>query len=318
MPFTVRDFEDLVRLLERHPEWRSQLRRILLTEELLTVPERLAHVERLLAEQAQREQEQQKAVAALLEAVRDNSFQIRELRDTVAEHTRQLIELRTIVQEHTAQIWALRETVEQHTRQLEEHTAQIRELRETVEQHSRQLVQLTEQVQALARSIQILADRLDRVAERGDKTLGMVLELRAEQRLSSWLGRLLRGLRVRPPGEWDRELGTLLGRAEYDRLLDADLIARGRLNGGGDSWIWLVVEVSYVVDGRDVRRAWEWAWLMSEAGLTAVPVVLGAVVTPEARETALRDGVLVVEADLHAVRTEGWERARERWVRSAA
>ncbi|MER3404138.1 MAG: hypothetical protein C4289_02305, partial [Chloroflexota bacterium] len=38
MPFTVSDFHDLVRLLEQHPEWRAELRRLVLTEELLSLP----------------------------------------------------------------------------------------------------------------------------------------------------------------------------------------------------------------------------------------------------------------------------------------
>jgi hypothetical protein len=39
MAFTVRDFEDLVRLLEEHPEWRTRMRQIVLTQELLELPE---------------------------------------------------------------------------------------------------------------------------------------------------------------------------------------------------------------------------------------------------------------------------------------
>ncbi|MDR7415092.1 MAG: hypothetical protein QN193_07015 [Armatimonadota bacterium] len=31
MPFTVKDFQDLVRLLRERPEWRDELRRVLLT-----------------------------------------------------------------------------------------------------------------------------------------------------------------------------------------------------------------------------------------------------------------------------------------------
>jgi hypothetical protein len=36
--FGVQDFQDLVRLLEQHPEWRAELRRLLLPEELLGLP----------------------------------------------------------------------------------------------------------------------------------------------------------------------------------------------------------------------------------------------------------------------------------------
>lgn len=42
MVFRVEDFHDLVRLLEERPEWRAELRRLVLTEELLAMPEQLA------------------------------------------------------------------------------------------------------------------------------------------------------------------------------------------------------------------------------------------------------------------------------------
>ncbi|MGQ9555324.1 MAG: hypothetical protein ACUVWR_14585, partial [Anaerolineae bacterium] len=42
MSFTVREFRDLIRILEEHPEWREELRRQVLSEELLRLPEELA------------------------------------------------------------------------------------------------------------------------------------------------------------------------------------------------------------------------------------------------------------------------------------
>ena len=265
MAFTVEDFQDLVRLLAQHPEWRSELRRLLLSEELLTVPERLARVERLLAELVQRDEERSRQLAGLIEAVRENTRQIAELRETVAEHSRQIAE----------------------------QTRQIEGLRETV---------------------LLLAQRLDTVAGRTDMALGELLELRAERRLSSWLGRFLRGLRVRPPGEWEREFRPLLSPAAFDRLLDADLLARGRLTLDGQREVWLAIEVSRVIDAEDVARAQEWAQLLREVGLVAVPVVLGAALTGEAREAVERERVLFVEARLQRVWVHGWEAVRERWV----
>src|SRR5919197_851909 len=38
MPFTVADFHDLVRLLEEYPDWRTELRRVLLSQDLLDLP----------------------------------------------------------------------------------------------------------------------------------------------------------------------------------------------------------------------------------------------------------------------------------------
>lgn len=42
MPFTVENFRDLIQLLETRPEWRLELRRLMLTDELLALPEQLA------------------------------------------------------------------------------------------------------------------------------------------------------------------------------------------------------------------------------------------------------------------------------------
>jgi hypothetical protein len=41
MPFTADEFHDLVRLVEAHPEWRADLRRLVLTDELLALPEQV-------------------------------------------------------------------------------------------------------------------------------------------------------------------------------------------------------------------------------------------------------------------------------------
>ena len=61
MPFTVDEFHDLIRLVEAHPEWRAELRRLVLTDELLALPEQvgaltrevttLATIQQRLAEQ---------------------------------------------------------------------------------------------------------------------------------------------------------------------------------------------------------------------------------------------------------------------------
>ncbi len=41
MSFTTDDFHTLVRMVEDHPEWRADLRRLLLTDELLLLPEQM-------------------------------------------------------------------------------------------------------------------------------------------------------------------------------------------------------------------------------------------------------------------------------------
>src|SRR5438093_9148784 len=76
MPFIADEFHDLIRLVEAHPEWRTELRRLVLTDELLSLPEQVA----ALAE-AQRRTEAQ--IAALAEAQRRTEVQIAVLTDQV-------------------------------------------------------------------------------------------------------------------------------------------------------------------------------------------------------------------------------------------
>jgi len=57
MAFTVNDFRDLIALLEARPDWRAELRRLVLSDELLRLPEEmreLTAVVRDLAEQMRR------------------------------------------------------------------------------------------------------------------------------------------------------------------------------------------------------------------------------------------------------------------------
>lgn len=86
MAFTVDDFSDLLRLLEQRPEWRADLRRLVLTEELLDLPaavqrlterldrltervERLAEQQERFAEQLGRLAEQQATLSERVEAL---------------------------------------------------------------------------------------------------------------------------------------------------------------------------------------------------------------------------------------------------------
>src|SRR5437870_9178216 len=78
MAFTVQDFHDLVALLTQHPEWRAELRQLVLTEELLALPQ----IVRDLAEAQQRTERQ---IAQLVEVQRRTERQIVRLQDDVGE-----------------------------------------------------------------------------------------------------------------------------------------------------------------------------------------------------------------------------------------
>ena len=83
MAFTVREFRDLIRILGEHPEWRDELRRQVLTDELLALPQLMrdltdqvrsladaqARTERQVEELAAAHRQSQQEVRALAEAM---------------------------------------------------------------------------------------------------------------------------------------------------------------------------------------------------------------------------------------------------------
>lgn len=54
MTFTIQDYQDLVRLLETHPEWRAELRRLVLSDDVLTLPESIRELVRIQARTEER------------------------------------------------------------------------------------------------------------------------------------------------------------------------------------------------------------------------------------------------------------------------
>ncbi len=56
MTFTVSDFHDLVVMLEEQPEWRAELRRLVLTDEVLGLPQALRDLAQTVREWAEAQQ----------------------------------------------------------------------------------------------------------------------------------------------------------------------------------------------------------------------------------------------------------------------
>jgi hypothetical protein len=52
MTFTVRDFHDLVEIMETQPIWRAEMRRLVLTEDILNLPQEIQALSRSVAELA--------------------------------------------------------------------------------------------------------------------------------------------------------------------------------------------------------------------------------------------------------------------------
>jgi len=91
MSFTVDDLHDLIQLLERQPAWLTDVRRVVLTKELLALPEQLVQLQHTTASELQQLTAQ---VTALTEAQRHTDAQVAALANA---QVRTEAELRQVV-----------------------------------------------------------------------------------------------------------------------------------------------------------------------------------------------------------------------------
>ena len=98
MAFTVSDYSEFIKLLREHPEWREELRREILEDEFLRLPD----------------------------YVKQNSVDIRALQAVVAQNSADIRDLQGAVQELVAETREFRVAVETRLRQIDGELAQLK------------------------------------------------------------------------------------------------------------------------------------------------------------------------------------------------
>ena len=107
---TINTIHDLHRILVEHPEWRDELRRILLTEELLELPQRFAEYAKSTDEK----------LDALFRETRQNTSDISELKDLTRQNTSDISELKDLTRQNTSDISELKDLTRQNTNHIGE------------------------------------------------------------------------------------------------------------------------------------------------------------------------------------------------------
>ena len=301
MPFTVDDFHDFIRLIEARPEWRTELRRLVLTDELLAVPEQLAELRArseqqfiALAEAQQRlevrlealaeaQQRTEARLTALAEAQQHTETQLATLTVQVTTLAEAQQRMETQLVTLTVQVTTLAEAQQHMETQLVTLTVQVTTLAEAQQHMETQLATLTVQVTALTRTVQTLVDDVGELK-------GQSLEAVYRSKGPAYFSRLLRRPHVLTPDELaalieDARDSGVLSEVDARQLYETDLVVRGR-RPEDDTEVFLVVEVSWGVGPYDVERAAQRAVLLSHTGLATMAVVAGKRMLPEAATLA--------------------------------
>src|SRR5262247_3139803 len=262
MAFTVQDFHDLIGILEQHPEWRTELRRLVLTEELLSLPQ----IVRDLAEAQQRTEQR---VEDLAEAQRRTEQRVEDLAEA-QRRTEQRVEELAEAQRRTEQRV---EELAEAQRRTEQRVKELAEAQRRTEQRVEELAEAqrrTEQrVEELAEAQRRTEQRIGRLQDDVGDLKGIVLEERYHRRAPSYFARLVRQSQVISGNELTALLAEAVARGAVseegaDEIGWADVVVRGQRREDGTE-VYLVVEVSWGVGTSDVERAARRAALLAQA-----------------------------------------------------
>jgi chromosome segregation ATPase len=301
-----RTVEDIVKALREHPEWLEEVRRLILTEELLQLPVQFAQLSALvqqLATQVQRLVEQAERHEREIRALR-KEFQ--EHRQEFLQHREEFLQHREEFLQHREEFLQLRAEVEQLRKEFQEHRQEFLQHREEFLQHREEFLQLRAEVEQLRK--EFYEHRQEFEAFRQETNLRLyrlerdVAELKGSdreryyrERASAIFGRFLRRVRLVDFSELYEELDNRepLSDEELLEISQLDAVVEGRRKRDATP-VLLAIEASWSLYPDDVERAFTRARIIAKRGFTVYPVVAGKYADEGVIEAANQAGVLVV------------------------
>jgi chromosome segregation ATPase len=301
-----RTVEDIVKALREHPEWLEEVRRLILTEELLQLPVQFAQLSALvqqLATQVQRLVEQgerhEREIRALRKEFQEHRQEFLQHREEFLQHREEFLQLRAEVeqlrkefQEHRQEFLQHREEFLQHREEFLQHREEFLQLRAEVEQLRKEFYEHRQEFEAFRQETNLRLYRLERdVAE----LKGSDRERYYRERASAIFGRFLRRVRLVDFSELYEELDNRepLSDEELLEISQLDAVVEGRRKRDATP-VLLAIEASWSLYPDDVERAFTRARIIAKRGFTVYPVVAGKYADEGVIEAANQAGVLVV------------------------
>lgn len=302
MAMTVEDLHDLIRILEEHPEWRSEVKRVLLGNELLQLPEVVRESVALLQQHTQIVLQHSQALVELAEAQRRTEQRVEELAEAqrrTEQRVGELAEAQRRTEQRVEELAEAQRRTEQRVEELAEaqrRTEQrVEELAEAQRRTEQRVEELAEAQNQLVSAVRRLESSVERLVDWQRGEAGRREGEQYEQQTVRRAPNLFFGGEGGSPAE--PHIRSLLGRwlaPFYQQLRvpepPADPLLADIIWWKGDRV--LLVEVSQKVNGQDVRRARQRANTLREVGINVTPVVMGEEwATPDSQALAQEEGV---------------------------
>ena len=294
MTTQIETMTDILRILREDPEARQQLRALLLTEEILELPAKVARLTDMVEQLTGQVQE----LTAAQKATDERLTRFIAYQEGV--NARQETAIQELMESSTRQEAAIQELLEFKDRQevFNQEQREVNARQETAIQELREFKASQEVFNQEQREFNARTDhRLDNLETKVDYLLGDNFEARMERAIMPRLARhyglhstvLLQSQFTLPNSHFEQRLNAAvtaakITREQADTLRQADFIVRARRESD-QAEVFCVVEVSWTVDQHDIARVRIWADILAAAGADRVyPLVVGREI-PEPRQS---------------------------------
>jgi cell division protein FtsB len=285
--YKIETFEDLLKALKEKPEWLEELRRIILTEELIALPQRFhTFVEHEFKPLKQKVDKIEQDVAVLKEDVAILKEDVAVLKEDVA-----------VLKEDVA-------VLKKDVAVLKEDVAVLKEdvavLKKDVAVLKKDVAVLKEDVAVLKQDVAILKHEIKVLKDDVANLKGDNFERKVREKAPAYFGRLIKRCRTMSLEDLADYLEEavekgIITEEEKNSALNIDVVVTGFLKTDKDKRVVLAGEVSVKVDRIDVERAYERASVIGKAlGLPAIAVVIGEEETEGALTRADELGVVLI------------------------
>ena len=288
---TVSTMEDVIRLMREQPDIQSEVRRVILTAELLELPQKFSVMAGMVADNTRHIGILTERMDILTARVEDNTHHIGIL-------TERMDTLTARVEDNTRHIGILTERMDTLTARVDTLTVRVDELTDIVRDMAVTQGEHTKMIKGLE-------DKMgDFAGDRLERRIATLLPPRLSQMLGLRRTRIMHypSLVYDPNSSFTASIedaadrGVITDEQEY-RIKATDLIVYSRRKKTGE-WVWIAAEASGSIGQRDIERA-----LGTAVALRAVfeeeafGVVIGHRIRDEDRMRADSAGVMVIEEE---------------------
>ena len=282
---TINDIADLLRIIKEQPEWAEAVRGALLSEEVLSLPERFNEFVQLTRENNRIANERLTELKAGVSS----------LETALAATNQRLDEFIEATDRNFQMVYGRLDRIDGRLDSIDgrqDHT-------------DGRLDSIDGRLDRMDSRFDGIDSRFDRLDGRLDNGLGMNYEFKIEKNISSIAGqhlgirliRILRGYQANQDffnSIYAAENNGIITEEQVHELERADLIFTGHRRSD-QTEPYVVAELSVTIGDDDITRAQQRAAILSSAiGQTALPVVIGVQIDQERIDLADASGVTVV------------------------